>query len=107
MALRLLGFAPELSRCVVCEKPARNVVKARVSALRGGLLCSACRGEDPRGPELTGAQLAALRALGDGPIVGAPAAASDAPTRRALRDALDRWSETLLDRPLRTARRGV
>lgn len=105
MTLRHLGFAPELSRCVVCEKPARNVVTARLSAAKGGLLCSACKGEDARAPQLTGAQVRALLALAGGPLVDAPSHVADASARRALRDALDRWSEMLLDRPLRTARR--
>jgi recombinational DNA repair protein (RecF pathway) len=106
MTLRLLGFGPELSRCVVCSRPARNVRTARLSPRRGGLLCSKCRAEDPHAPELSGAAVAALRALCDGPLVSAPEVAADPAVRRAVRDALDRWSETLLDRPLRTARRG-
>lgn len=106
MTLRLLGFGPELGRCVVCARPAKNVRTARLSPLRGGLLCSRCRAEDPRAPELSGAAVAALRRLCDGPLVDAPEVAADPSVRRALRDALDRWSETLLDRPLRTARRG-
>lgn len=106
MALRVLGFAPELGRCVNCARPARNVRTARLSALRGGLLCSACRGEDRRGVELTGGEIAALRGLAAGPLLDAAGHARDPSVRRSLRDALDRWSETLLDRPLRTARRG-
>ncbi|MCE9635143.1 MAG: DNA repair protein RecO [Planctomycetes bacterium] len=105
MTLRLLGFGPELGRCVVCEKPARNIVTARLSAARGGLLCSKCRSEDARAPILTGPQVVALRALCDGPLVRARDVAGEAPVRRAVRDALDKWSETFLDRPLRTARR--
>jgi DNA repair protein RecO (recombination protein O) len=106
MALRSLGFGPELGRCVLCDRPAKNIRTARLSALRGGLLCSGCRNDDPKAPELTGAEVAALRILCEGPLVRAPQAAGDPAVRRALRDALDRWSETFLDRPLRTARRG-
>lgn len=105
MALRFLGFGPELSRCVACEKAARRIVTARLSPRHGGLLCSSCRQEDVRAPELTGAEVEALRVLCEGPLVRAPSVASDPAVRRGLRDALDRWSEMLLDRPLRTARR--
>lgn len=105
MALRAAGFGPELTRCAECGRVARNVATARLSALRGGLLCSQCRGSDARAPELTGDELVALQSLSAGPLVDAVVAASAPGTRRALRDALDRWSETLLDRPLRTARR--
>jgi DNA repair protein RecO (recombination protein O) len=104
MALGLLGFAPELTRCADCGRPARNVVTARVSPLKGGLLCSQCRSADPRAPELSGEAVAALRALSAGPIVDAPALGGAPPVLRAVRDALDRWSETLIDRPLRTSR---
>jgi DNA repair protein RecO (recombination protein O) len=105
MALGLLGFGPELSRCVVCGKPARNVVTARLSSARGGLLCTGCRREDPRAPELSGAEVRVLRDLSDGPVVRAAEIAGDPAVRRALREALDRWSEMHLDRPLRTSRR--
>ena len=105
MALRLLGFAPETSRCVVCGKAARNVKTTRLSALRGGLLCTSCRGEDPRAPTLSGAAVEVLRSLSEGPLVHAAAEPPPAAVRRELRTVLDRWTETHLDRPLPTARR--
>lgn len=105
MALRLLGFAPEVSRCVVCGKPARNVRTTRLSALRGGLLCTPCRGEDARAATLSGAAVEALRALSEGPLVAAAAHPPPEKVRREVRAALDLWTEMHLDRPLRTARR--
>jgi DNA repair protein RecO (recombination protein O) len=104
MSLRLLGFAPELSRCVVCGKPARNVRTTRLSALRGGLLCTPCRGEDARAPALSGASVEALRGLAEGPLVAAAAHAPAPAVRREIRAALDRWTEMHLDRPLGTSR---
>lgn len=102
MALVLLGFSPELTRCAECGRTARNVVTARLSPLRGGLLCSQCRSADPRAGELSGEAVTALRALAAGPLVDAPALAARPGVLREVRDALDRWTETLLDRPLRT-----
>lgn len=103
MALGLLGLAPVLTRCVVCGKEARNVRTTRLSAVKGGLLCTPCRGEDPRATPLSGDAATALRELADGPLVRALARPPAADVRREIRTALDRWTEMHLDRPLRTA----
>lgn len=101
MALTLLGFAPELDRCVVCGKPAKNVRTTRLSPAKGGLLCTPCRGEDPRAAPIDAAGLVALRALSHGPLVDAPHHLASPGTKGGVRDALDAWTTTLLDRPLR------
>ena len=101
MALTLLGFAPELSRCVVCGKEARNVHTTRLSPARGGLLCTPCRSEDPRAVPIAAAGLAALRILADGPLVNAAAALDERGATGEVRECLDAWTTTLLDRPLR------
>jgi DNA repair protein RecO (recombination protein O) len=69
MLLHVAGFFPEVTRCVRCDREARNVHTTRLSALRGGLLCRRCRGEDPGAPEIDGRTVAALVTLGSGPDV--------------------------------------
>jgi len=104
MMLHHAGFLPELTRCVACGKTARNVQSARLSPLRGGLLCRDCAAEDPRAPQVTGAVVAALAKIADGPLAAAVRLAPDASLRRGLRETLDGWTTTVLDRPLRTSR---
>lgn len=104
MTLRHGGFFPELARCAACGKPARNVRTARLSALRGGLLCRECVAEDPRAPSVRGATVAALGDLGVGPLAAAASRSAEPALRRDLRAALDAWTTHVLDRPLRTAR---
>jgi DNA repair protein RecO len=104
MLLNHAGFFPELSRCVACGKTARNIATARLSALRGGLLCRGCAGEDARATTVRGDAVAALAKLGVGPLAAAASLPADAALRRGLREALDAWTTHVLDRPLRTAR---
>jgi DNA repair protein RecO (recombination protein O) len=104
MMLHHAGFLPELTRCVACGKPARNVERARLSALKGGLLCRDCAAEDARAPQATGAVVAALGKLAAGPLAMALALGPDPDLRRGLRETLDGWTTAVLDRPLRTAR---
>lgn len=98
------GFGPELTACVTCGRPARNVQTTRLSAFRGGLLCSNCRGDDPRAARLTGAGVHALRALTDGSLATAAELPADPRLRAELRDALTHWTSYLLDRRLPTVR---
>ncbi len=102
MLLALSGFAPGLTCCVRCERPARNVHTTRLSALRGGLLCRGCRGEDPGAPEISGRAVAALVALGGGPLVQAVRMAPDHELLGELAAALDSWTSAVLDRRLAT-----
>jgi DNA repair protein RecO (recombination protein O) len=104
MLLNQAGFFPELTRCVACGRPARNVTTASLSPLRGGLLCRDCAGEHAGAPKVSGDVVAALRKLGPGPLAAAVQLAPDAAVRRGLRDALDAWTTTVLDRPLKTSR---
>ena len=102
MVLAEAGFAPELTRCVRCERPARNVHTARLSVLRGGLLCRSCRGEDPGAPEVSGRAVATLVSLGKGPLVHAARLPADAELRGEVAGALDSWTSAILDRRLDT-----
>lgn len=102
MILQLAGFFPEVTRCVRCDREARNVHTARLSALRGGLLCRRCRGEDPGAPEIDGRTVATLVTLGAGPLVHAARLPVDTELRRELARALDTWTSSILDRRLPT-----
>ncbi len=102
MLLHVAGFFPEVTRCVRCEREARNVHTTRLSVLRGGLLCRRCRGEDPGAPEIDGRTVAALVTLGAGPLVQAARLPADPGLRRAIAQALDAWTSCILDRRLPT-----
>ncbi len=102
MLLGLAGFAPELTQCVRCEREARNIVTARLSVLRGGLLCRNCRGEDPGAPEMSGRAVASLVTLGSGPLAHAVRLPDEPGLRREIRSALARWTSAILDRRLAT-----
>jgi len=102
MLLQLSGFFPEVTRCVRCDREARNIHTTRISALRGGLLCRRCRGEDPGAPEIDGRTVAALVTLGAGPLVQAARLPADPDLRRAISRALDAWTSSILDRRLPT-----
>jgi DNA repair protein RecO (recombination protein O) len=104
MLLRHAGFLPDLAQCAVCGKPARNVTTARLSPLRGGLLCRDCAAEDAEALRVSGAVVAALRTASAGPLAAALRTRPDAATARGLREALDAWTTVVLDRPLRTSR---
>ena len=102
MLLHISGFFPEFTRCVRCDRAARNVHTTRLSALRGGLLCRRCRGEDPGAPEIDGRTVAALVTLGAGPLVHAARLPADPALRHSISNALDTWTSSILDRRLPT-----
>lgn len=64
--LCLLGYLPELTRCVGCRRAAPQAASAAFSPRQGGLLCSTCRTAAPDpfplGPEALGFLRGALRA---------------------------------------------
>lgn len=103
MLLRHLGFGPELTRCVKCERPARNIRVTRLSPARGGLLCRVCSPDDARAARLSGLAVASLVGLSEGPLTRTAGLPVDRELRAELREALDRWTTYVLDRPLRTA----
>jgi DNA repair protein RecO (recombination protein O) len=104
MLLRHAGFLPDLAQCAVCGKRARNVTTARMSPLRGGLLCRDCATEDPGAVRVSGTVVAALRTASEGPLAAVLRHPPDAATARGLREALDAWTTVVLDRPLHTSR---
>lgn len=104
MMLRHAGFFPELTRCVACGKPARNVHTARLSPLKGGLICRDCGAEDASAPRVTGETVETLAKLGDGPLAAAFNLPPSPALRRELRTTLDAWTTYVLDRPMRTSK---
>jgi DNA repair protein RecO (recombination protein O) len=66
--LALTGYAPRLDACAACgdaKLPPKNVV---YSPLLGGVLCSACRGRDPKSVGVPRGALAVLERLADGSV---------------------------------------
>ncbi|MGD8396094.1 MAG: DNA repair protein RecO [Candidatus Eiseniibacteriota bacterium] len=60
--LALLGYRPELERCVVCERP---IAAGRgFDALRGGVVCGACYAGDPGAQPLSEAGRRLMQRLG-------------------------------------------
>lgn len=104
MTLRHAGFFPELTRCVACGKPARNVRTARLSPLKGGLVCRSCPAAETGAPRVTGETVETLAKLGDGPLAAALNLPRSPALRRELRATLDAWTTNVLDRPMRTSK---
>ena len=59
--LRSVGLWPDLTRCVVCDRPAPPHRAAYCSVRQGGLVCRACRPTCPDARLIDGATLDALR----------------------------------------------
>ena len=64
--LALTGYAPLLGACAVCGSEALPKSTAAFSSTLGGVLCSACRGRDPKSIGVPRSALAALQRLADG-----------------------------------------
>ncbi len=82
----LLGYRPELGRCVACGREAG--AGAAWNPARGGTLCPACAARDATAVPLSGEARAALRAL----VAGAPAPRFE----RALGDEIARALDAFL-----------
>jgi DNA repair protein RecO (recombination protein O) len=59
--LHLVGYGPELARCVRCGKPAAE--KSSFGLISGGVLCQACSGRDLNAVEMSPEALELLRAF--------------------------------------------
>jgi DNA repair protein RecO (recombination protein O) len=62
-AASFLGFRPELRRCLICRRPHESSHPAYFDAGRGGIICSRCAGDKPRGTRLDPASLDTLAFL--------------------------------------------
>jgi DNA repair protein RecO (recombination protein O) len=62
-AASFLGFRPELRRCLICRRPHERPHPAYFDAGRGGIVCSHCAGDKPRGTRLEPASLDTLAFL--------------------------------------------
>jgi DNA repair protein RecO (recombination protein O) len=63
--MRILGYAPELTRCAACG--GEMGATSRFSLGLGGVLCSQCFSRDPSAAPVAGGTLATLRRLGETP----------------------------------------
>jgi DNA repair protein RecO (recombination protein O) len=82
-AASFLGFRPELSRCVVCRRPAGSRA-ACFDPARGGLLCTRCAGAEPGLALLQPADIATLVRLLYTPAAELPASASGSRSESVL-----------------------
>ena len=104
----LMGFRPQVGRCVACGMPIAPVVPAgkdrdapiaAFSPERGGVLCTACGAGEPC--RLNAAELDALQAI---MRRGIKTLDEDAEISDALFDALRRMAEERMDAPIRSGR---
>ena len=104
----LMGFRPQVVRCVACGMPIAPVVPAgkdrdapiaAFSPERGGVLCTACGAGEPC--RLNAAELDALQAI---MRRGIKTLDEDAEISDALFDALRRMAEERMDAPIRSGR---
>jgi DNA repair protein RecO (recombination protein O) len=82
--LTLLGYRPELRRCIECRAPLRQEPHPFAAAM-GGFLCETCRGQAPAGRAVSVSAQKYLRALDRGGL-GATVRLALAPS---LRDELE------------------
>lgn len=97
--LGILGFRPELRRCVSCEQPLEPVVNA-FSADAGGFLCPACQAADPRALPLSVNALKVLRLLEQDDLVTADRLRLSDGLRAELEDVMQIYIRHLLEREL-------
>ena len=97
----LMGFRPQVGRCVACGMPIAPVVPAgkdrdapiaAFSPERGGVLCTAC-GADPTSEKYRARMRRGIKTLDE-----------DAEISDALFDALRRMAEERMDAPIRSGR---
>ncbi len=97
--LGILGFRPELRRCVSCEQPLEPVENA-FSAAAGGILCPACQGADPRALSVTVNALKFLRLLEQDDLPTADRLRLSDTLRAELEDVMQVYIRHLLEREL-------
>lgn len=77
--LALAGFAPSLDVCAACGSDAPPGKSVRFSAALGGIVCPACRGQDPKSVGVPSGALSVLGRLANGAVT--PAATLELPDR--------------------------
>ncbi|MEF3275730.1 MAG: DNA repair protein RecO [Chloroflexus sp.] len=100
--LHLLGYRPQLHRCVVCDEiltPSAD----RYSPALGGVLCPRDRGADPSALPMSAATFRLLRYLQAQPLAASESLHISAATRREAADLLRATFRHLLERDLKSA----
>jgi DNA repair protein RecO (recombination protein O) len=103
--LGVLGYAPELFRCVECGEPLRPV-ENRISASAGGTVCSGCSVTHPGARPVSVNAIKAMRlmsGLGGEPFALFQRLRLPAETAREIEGAVRAHINYLLERQLRTA----
>lgn len=98
--LQQLGYAPQVGFCVHCRKSAAHW---RYSPRLGGLLCDACRTQDPEAAALSASAVEALQALAGAPSSAVARRPLAPPLAREVEMILRRHLEYRLDRRLRSS----
>ncbi len=101
-ALRLLGYQPELHRCLRCGQPAEPVINY-FSAGHGGLLCPDCALGGRAGLSLSVNGLKVLRVLESGDYALARRLRLTASLRTELEGLMRAYLQYVLERRLRSA----
>jgi DNA repair protein RecO (recombination protein O) len=99
----LLGFRPELYRCVVCRQP----LVAETNALSGGLggmVCPRCRHADLSAPQVSVNGQKLIRTLDRDGLAGAATLRPDSGVAAEVERAFALYARHLLDRDLATPR---
>ncbi len=100
--LQILGYQPQLHRCVVCDDlltPAAN----RYSPALGGVLCPRDQAADPSALPMSEHTFRLLRYLQTQPVAASAALRISEPTRREAADLLRASLRHLLERDLKSA----
>lgn len=100
--LGLLGFRPELHRCVHCRTPLEPVTNG-FSARAGGVICPACRGAEPWGRPISVTLLKVLRHLQSAPYNQVDRLRLEGSLRIELEALLREYIRSILDHTPRSA----
>lgn len=101
--LTLLGFKPELYRCVSCQGEIQAVPNAFSTKL-GGMICSICRPNDVAAPVLSVNAQKYLRTLDRSGLASAVRLPVDASLANELEGILSAYLRSLLERDLNSLR---
>jgi DNA repair protein RecO (recombination protein O) len=102
-ALDILGYRPQLERCVLCGRDLKAEVNG-FSVEAGGVLCPLCRGRAGDQRDITPPTLATLRRLQAGALAAADKVALSPPVRREAEALLSDYLRYRLEFDLNSAR---
>jgi DNA repair protein RecO (recombination protein O) len=102
-ALDVLGYRPQLDKCVACERPIAPGANNAFSSTAGGLLCPLCSGRETDVHDITPAALATLRRLQAGGLEASGSVSMSAETRLQTESILSNYITSRLEHDLNSA----